>query len=205
VARNKINLGFVVTLAGPGLPGAEVLKTQIQALSSNTQELKFMEQWFGLLRSFNTTDGLIEAYTNLYRRFFSPLQIFKRLTAKNLGVMICSKWYHFFFKNDPASYWNQVQCPVLALFGEKDVQVESISNSHGMEKMLRQSGNQDYTIFTVPGANHLFQKSTRNKPNSKVKLFKEYSSTTETINPEVLEMITTWILMRWPKKENFHE
>ena len=55
---------------------------------------------------------------------------------------------------DPASTWENVQCPVLALLGELDANVPSKVSAAIMERGLKKSGAKDYTIRILPKANH---------------------------------------------------
>jgi fermentation-respiration switch protein FrsA (DUF1100 family) len=86
----------------------------------------------------------------------------------------------------------QVRCPVLALVGEKDVQVAPKENLAGIEKALKAGGHKDYTLRELPGLNHLFQKC-------KTGAVSEYGQIEETMNPAVLEEIASWILKRTAK------
>jgi dienelactone hydrolase len=54
--------------------------------------------------------------------------------------------------------WRQItcRCPVLALLGEKDLQVDAKQNREALEKHLT---HKNYTVITFPKANHLFQEA----------------------------------------------
>lgn len=56
--------------------------------------------------------------------------------------------------NDPSAYMTRVECPVLAIFGEKDVLQPSEKSAALYEKYLTEAGNQDYKIVILPGAGH---------------------------------------------------
>jgi alpha-beta hydrolase superfamily lysophospholipase len=78
---------------------------------------------------------------------------------------------------------------VLALNGERDVQVDPKLNLPEIEKALREAGNTDVTVKELPGLNHLFQTCESGAVS-------EYGKIEETIAPAVLEMISDWILQR---------
>jgi dipeptidyl aminopeptidase/acylaminoacyl peptidase len=82
-----------------------------------------------------------------------------------------------------------VKCPVLALNGEKDLQVPVTENLREIEAALKRAGNKDVTIMHLPGLNHLFQTSETGSPN-------EYGKIEETFSPAVLKIIGDWILKR---------
>ena len=100
---------------------------------------------------------------------------------------LTNPWMRFFLGYDPAPALEKVKCPVLAVNGEKDVQVPAEVNLEKIENSLHKGGNHDVTIKTFPGLNHLFQECETGLPD-------EYSEIEQTISPLVLEEITDWIL-----------
>ena len=78
----------------------------------------------------------------------------------------------------------KVGCPVLALNGTKDIQVEAESNLNALADGM--TANNIRKIEKVEGVNHLFQHCTTGAVT-------EYREIEETIAPEVLETITKWI------------
>ena len=78
----------------------------------------------------------------------------------------------------------KVGCPVLALNGTKDIQVEAESNLNALADGL--TANNIRKIEKVEGVNHLFQHCTTGAVT-------EYREIEETIAPEVLETVTKWI------------
>ena len=80
-----------------------------------------------------------------------------------------------------------MKCPVLALNGDKDVQVSAIENLPAIEKTLKSSGNKSVKTVSMPGLNHLFQ-------HCKTGLPSEYIQIEETFSPEALKIIVDWIL-----------
>jgi fermentation-respiration switch protein FrsA (DUF1100 family) len=97
-----------------------------------------------------------------------------------------SPWYRFFLAYDPAPALRSLRCPVLALNGEKDLQVPAGPNAAAIRAALEAGGNTRSQVEELPGLNHLFQHATTGSPN-------EYARIEETIAPEVLEKISTWI------------
>jgi fermentation-respiration switch protein FrsA (DUF1100 family) len=74
----------------------------------------------------------------------------------------------------------------LAINGENDTQVAYQSNLSGIERALKKANNKDYTIKSYPHLNHLFQESSTGEIG-------EYGEIEQTISPEVLSDIATWI------------
>ena len=108
-----------------------------------------------------------------------------------------SEWNRFFIMYDPAEAFEKVTCPVLALNGEYDIQVLPQDNLAAIEEALKKAKNTDYTTMVIPKANHLFQIVESGGPKPYSKLVKEYATTEQTITPEVLEIMTEWIIKRY--------
>ena len=77
----------------------------------------------------------------------------------------------------------KIKCPVLAINGKLDLQVDHTYNLGVLEKGL---ANCKHKIVAFDGLNHLFQHCKTGSPN-------EYSEIEETISPEVLDVMTDWI------------
>ena len=95
-----------------------------------------------------------------------------------------SPWLNYFLDYDPIPDIQGTCCPVLAINGDKDVQVVSSLNLKGIEMAL--SKNKKNLVKEYPGLNHLFQHCTTGLPT-------EYAGIEETISEEVLGDIATWI------------
>jgi hypothetical protein len=100
---------------------------------------------------------------------------------------ITTPWFRFFLTYDPRPTLARVKCPVLAINGEKDLQVDPDQNLPEIEKALRGGGNARVTIVELEGLNHLFQRCETGAPA-------EYAKIEQTIAPEALERIGSWIL-----------
>lgn len=109
-----------------------------------------------------------------------------QLIAQQLGSLM-DPWILYFLKYDPFPALTRVKCPVLALNGDKDLQVPSKENLEAIGKALKKARNKNVTIKEFPGLNHLFQECTTGSPN-------EYAGIDQTISPEVLKVISDWIL-----------
>jgi hypothetical protein len=78
---------------------------------------------------------------------------------------------------------------VLAIIGEKDLQVPPKENLVEIDKALSEGGNRDLTVKELPGLNHLFQATKTGSPA-------EYGQIEETINPMALELMSSWVRKR---------
>jgi pimeloyl-ACP methyl ester carboxylesterase len=85
----------------------------------------------------------------------------------------------------PEPALSNIQCPLLALHGKKDVQI-SYDNISEIEKMVMNGGNDHCTVLGFEDVNHLFQRCETGQES-------EYVQIEETMAPEVLSSISDWI------------
>jgi pimeloyl-ACP methyl ester carboxylesterase len=201
-ASRSSAIAFIVLLAGPGLPGEEVLYLQGQAglerNGASKEILAFERQLqgrlFALVRSEKDNAVVQKKSVEIANEEFDKLD---QASQKELGDVktkveaqskaLVTPWFRFFLTYDPRPVLRQVKCPVLALNGEKDFQVDPKINLPAIEAALREGGNPDFTSKVLPQLNHLFQ-------TCQTGAFSEYSLIEETIAPSALEMMGDWIL-----------
>ncbi len=112
-------------------------------------------------------------------------KILAELVRANLKAMN-DPWFRFFATYEPGPDLQKIKCPVLAINGEKDVQVDPKLNLPKIESALKAGGNKDVTVVSLAGLNHLFQ-------TSKTGGISEYQSIEETVAPTALKAMTDWI------------
>jgi hypothetical protein len=76
---------------------------------------------------------------------------------------------------------------VLAINGERDLQVPPEHNLAAIKNALQSSGNTRVTTMQLPGLNHLFQTAKTGLPS-------EYGEIQETVSPVALDVVANWIL-----------
>jgi uncharacterized protein len=199
VAARTQRAAFVVVLAGPGIPGSELVPMQI-AISmerSNTPpEIRKMavaaqREVGAAIASGDETKiraALRASYVGLAKAAGEPVppdSMLDQLLDQKVAE-VKNPWVNSFFKIDPAASFRRIKVPVLALTGEKDFQVPPDANLAKIEAAVRAGGNKDVTAQKRPGLNHLFQHASTGLDN-------EYPIIDETFDPETLELITTWI------------
>jgi fermentation-respiration switch protein FrsA (DUF1100 family) len=91
-------------------------------------------------------------------------------------------WFRYFLSYDPRPNLIKVHVPVLAINGEKDLQVPPKEDLEGIEQALKDGGNKDYKIVSLPNLNHLFQTTKTGAPS-------EYAQIEETLAPTALQTI----------------
>ena len=94
--------------------------------------------------------------------------------------------YQFLLRHNFGEDWAKVSVPVLALFGELDVQCDASQNKVALKQALARGRNDDVTIVVIPAANHLFVKAETGSMSEYATLPKEFA-------PEVLESISNWL------------
>ena len=92
----------------------------------------------------------------------------------------------YFMQYDPKPVLEKLDCKVLALNGDKDIQVISRTNLEGINKALANSKSKVFEVREVEGVNHLFQECN-------LCTVQEYGQLEQTIKPEVLDIVTTWL------------
>lgn len=92
-------------------------------------------------------------------------------------------WFLYFLQLDPSKELHKIKCPVLALNGKLDTQVDCELNLELLEKNLKTKSKK---IMALDNLNHLFQ-------NCKTGLVTEYGEIEETISSNVLDTISAWI------------
>ncbi|MBR7067173.1 MAG: alpha/beta hydrolase, partial [Bacteroidales bacterium] len=93
-------------------------------------------------------------------------------------------YFKHFLSLDMRPQLGDIKCPVLALNGTKDQQVEPNSNLKALRDALE--GKNGSKVVAMEGLNHLFQHSTTG-------LMTEYRQIEETFAPEALDLIINWL------------
>ncbi len=196
------DVAFIVLLAGTGVDGEAVLLKQFELIYGANgmeeeklkKELATSAQEFQLIKTVKDTAQLRLKLKAFLEKEYSNLPEGERKSADDLQKQIkdeidllTSPWFSFFIRYDPKVSLEKVKCPVLALNGEKDLQVEPKSNLTGIRAGLEKAGNKQFVVKELPGLNHLFQACETGSPA-------EYSMIEETFSPVALKEISDWIL-----------
>ena len=96
-------------------------------------------------------------------------------------------WYRFFVRYDPAKYLKAVQCPVLAINGDKDVMVDADTNLTNWKRLIPQGVPVD--TIKMKGLNHLLLPCQKGTPD-------EYSKIKENIPEAVLQKVLEFIRLK---------
>ena len=201
------DVAFIVLMAGTGVNGERVLYAQAaliaraagateEAIAANREQQAAI---FEVLKSEPDEDRAGEAIKAIVRAGLegatdaelAPAGITDSASAEAVIPaqvrQVNNHWFRYFLTHDPARMLERVTVPVLAVNGEKDLQVPYEENLREIEAALERGGNTRYDTHSFPGLNHLFQHSETGHPN-------EYQAIEETWSVEVMELIADWIL-----------
>lgn len=200
VAASNAGIGFIVSLAGPGVTGEQVLYRQqadIGRLSGLKDEeiseaSEINKKLYAILKKEKDNIKAEAKITDTYRKILTGKKMSAVEIEKGISQLKASfgaetyTWYRYFLFADPALYWKKVKCPVIALNGEKDLQVAADVNLPAIEKALKTGGNMKVKTVKLAELNHLFQHCKTGLPG-------EYGQIEETFSPEALKVISDWI------------
>lgn len=204
IAARSRDIAFLVLMAAPGVSGEEILLQQGALINRAAgRSDSFIATSSALQRRLlaiaKTSADTAELRRRLEAAFADATpaeqELIKegKLTVNNQMPVLSSPWLRFFIAYNPVTALTKVQVPVLALTGGKDIQVPADENLSAIEKALKQGGNRQVTVKKFPGLNHLFQTADTGLPG-------EYGLIEETIAPDVLQFIGSWIEKQVRKK-----
>ena len=202
VAARSKDVHFVVLLAGTGLRGDQLLLLQQEMIArasgipaTDIQKGRAVNaKAFQIVADATSSDSLkttLAAYLKqVVNDSASGISVPSGMTADQFISLetnqITNPWMEYFIKYNPATALEKVKCPVLAVNGEKDVQVAANENLTAIKSALEKGGNKNVTIKTYPNLNHLFQECTTGLPT-------EYATIEQTFSHVVLNDIIKWI------------
>ena len=201
VAAADTQVRMIVLLAAPGVKISELMLKQTEMnLKMNgipDEEIKVSlelnRKFYQVLLEEEKNEEAkikIEQILNDHIRSMTSTEANQIRKEKDMMIKtLLSPWFRYFIKFDPDQYLKQIKCAVLAINGEKDVQVSCDDNLFGIAMGLEKYGNRRYEFHKMPGLNHLMQHSTSGGVN-------EYMKIEETFSEEVLSIIKTWIKAR---------
>ncbi len=194
VAAANPAIAWLVLLAAPGVPGDRVLLEQGRMLGQSMgypperidRIAELNEELYDLVKSEPDAAARAEKMRPLMSTIIRESGMPQSVVESQLRLS-ASPWFYFFLTHDPGAELTKVRCPVLALNGEKDMQIGAKENLAGIRAAL--ADNPDAQTRELPGLNHLFQRARTGAPS-------EYAQLPETVAPAALTAMSTWILSR---------
>lgn len=196
VAGNSKDIDFIVLLAGTGIRGDKLILLQkekiTRQLGAPEDEIQKQQEIYKgaydiILASSANDDNLKLKINSYFKLKFSDKLNEQQISG--LTDQITTPWMVYFLKFDPALALEKVKCPVLAINGDKDLQVPADINLDAIKKALAKGGNSKVTTKVMPNLNHLFQECKTGLPA-------EYGTIEQTFSPTALEEISNWILVQ---------
>ncbi|MCH2183662.1 MAG: alpha/beta hydrolase [Mariniblastus sp.] len=199
IAARRPDIAAVVMLGGTTVPGDQIVLDQSRRIAAvagaSETDLDFQEALtknaFAMLRKGEVeSPDFIEKLMARTREqltvdgeepeFELPESAADSLSRLNIP------WFRFFLDYDPAVALRKMDCPVLALFGDHDLQVHPDLNVPVLEAIWQEGKHPASEMVRFPGLNHLFQESETGSPA-------EYVQIDETFNLAPLNKMTEWI------------
>lgn len=181
---------FIVSLAGMAISGKETLLMQNRHSLDRTP-LSAVDKENSLKLLGLLFDAFIEQKRNNDIR---PVDVDSIVAASGvtvnpqilaslkMNIKMRNTWIDGFLNLDPRNFLSDIKCPVLALNGDKDIQVNAVSNLSAVKESVKNAQVKSY-----PGLNHMFQHCETGEVN-------EYGEIRETMSEEVIDDIVAFIL-----------
>jgi len=187
----------IVSLAGPGVSGQEVLVKQSAEISiaeGKKKEDALVDADFvrGLCEVITQSKDSTEVAAGIRNRVVtdSPddhndATIEGEDLFDQYNQQFNTNWMRFFIAHDPQINWQKVQCPTLIMSGDLDWQVNAQVNTKAIAQALSARGIQNDVVI-MSNHNHLFQYTETGKVS-------EYAQLEESFSPESLAEIVEWL------------
>lgn len=199
VANESKDVAYIISLAGTGISGKELIVKQSIALRpfpvpDEAAYEKTIRKSIEIASQDKKMDVIRAELKDLYDLNIVPILINLGVSNEKIDRIIngfieirTTPWMRYFYNYNPATEFEKLSCPVLSLNGSKDTQVEAKTNQEGIRRALMRGGNKDYKIIELEGLNHLFQAC-------ETGAITEYSKIEETFSPKALQVISNWVL-----------
>lgn len=194
VAGNNKNIAFLVLMSSPAVSGDKLAYSRIADYYSEAdssavkQQVELRRRLFSVLKYWDRDIAYVALWEILVEnRKLLPVPHRDTISViNNIIAYINSDYNRSVINYDPAPDLQKTTCPILALYAGKDNRVSPRQNIPAFEKAFAEIGRYDCEI-ELPDVNHTFQTVTDDK---KIK----NSEISETVSPDVLSLITYWII-----------
>ena len=201
-----LDVAFIVSMAGPSVSGYEVLIGQIETLSRQAglsdeeiaRKVGIQRQIMDIVLAGDDHSGLDELFRSATIASleglseedlagFGDIDVFVDDVVAQSIVQVESDWFLNFLHHDPVDEISAGSCPVLALYGELDIQVPPERNLLPMQTALAE--NSLAVVMVIDGANHLFQAAVDGSVEEYAMLASEFTDGFEsTVSDWILEV-----------------
>ena len=194
VATRSTDVSWLVLMGTPVTTGERTLLRQSELIARAgglpeeqiTRSLEFDRNAYAVVREEKNPEAMEKRLNVLVEQSGLSQAMSPAALQAQIRVM-SSPWFRDFLIYDPEPVLEKLQCPVLALSGDRDLQVDSTENVPLLRKAYETSGNKDFTVVEIEGVNHLFQTAQSGSPAL-------YGAIEETMAPSVLAVVRNWIV-----------
>lgn len=193
VAARNSDLNWLMLLATPATTGERTLLRQSELIARTgglpeeqiARSQQFDRQAYAAVREEKNVSSLEVRLNGLIEK--SGLNASMPPSALQAQIrLMTTPWFREYLDFDPAAVLQKIKCAVLALNGDRDLQVDADETVPLLRQAYEKSGNKDFTVLEIQGVNHLFQKAQSGSPAL-------YGAIEETMAPEVQNAITGWV------------
>jgi pimeloyl-ACP methyl ester carboxylesterase len=197
-ARRRESVDFVVSMAGVGLPGLDMMLLQDRIWAKDhgaddaeaDQVMSYVRKYYGVVLAEAEPGARIAGLKALYNGLGPADKALVEKLEMNVGTLSLpwaeKPFVRASLQADPSTDWRAVRCPVLVLNGGLDHQVPAEENLRGIVAALHAGGNRKVESEMLPSLNHLFQTGATGRED-------EYGSIDETLAPTVLRRIARFV------------
>ncbi|MCA9905300.1 MAG: alpha/beta fold hydrolase, partial [Anaerolineae bacterium] len=198
---------FIISMAGTAVDGQAVLLRQNELIMQSgdatdaqiQSQLDFLNSIFAPVaeRDWETVGDLVHQHVMAQWDMLTDeeraatgaadAEAFAQREMDSFLQGYATESFATFLEYNPGAGWAQTTVPVLGIFGSLDLQVDAEQNAGPMEAALSEAGNEDFTVVTIEGANHLFQAAETGSVAEYISLPKEFTA-------EFLPTVTDWLL-----------
>jgi fermentation-respiration switch protein FrsA (DUF1100 family) len=207
VAAGDSSIAFVMLMAAPSVSGRDVFVAQRSSITRAGGASPLVARVdslvtariFAVLDARPHDDSLATAVDDALASWRRALPLAERTIADSLLAPRSaaqdsasvefwkSPWFRSIYSHDPASYLRRIGVPLLAILGDRDVQVPPAQSIPVFESLYSGRRRALLTIHRLPGVNHMLQPARRGGMD-------EYTEIEQTIAPAVLARIDEWLL-----------
>lgn len=200
-AKYPKDVAFVISLAGPGVDVMDLMLKQTidisisSGIDEDTVKMigEMQKEVYKVTVNSKNSGELRTALKEIYDRYGKDMTEEERaaynLTDQGLNmavIQLSSPWLKYFLQFEPSKYLKKIKCPVLAINGNKDVQVNAEQNLEGIKSSINPKKCKVLEIHELEGLNHLFQTAEEGT-------VEEYYYLNETFSMDVLRIIEDFL------------
>ncbi|MCX7799566.1 MAG: CocE/NonD family hydrolase [Fimbriimonadales bacterium] len=195
-AADHPDVAFVVLLAPPAVPGRDIVVVQSRLIAEAegakpedaAKAAELTDKLVGAILSEEERDKAAERALAVYREAVAAMPESERASAEasmtRHVAQLNSPWMRRFLVLDPRPYLARLKVPVLAVWGEYDLQVPPSQSLPEARRALAANPRAELKVLSM--LNHLFQLSASGR-------LSEYGRLEETIHEIALREVVGWV------------